>query len=249
MIGIPKAFASSSAVMPARTCADALRGKDWTRLVRREKYEVRTELRRRPDNVKDVKVMEHDFTNLRLRSEDVAEFAYAPVACKKAYRMVVVRKNITVEKGLCRLIDEIRYFFYITNDLETPAEDIVFLANGRCNQENLLEQLKNGVQAMRMPVDNLLSNWAYMVMASLAWTLKAWFALLLPEGGRWAELHHREKLAVLRMEFKTFLNVIMRVPAQVVRTGRRVVFRLLSWNPWQHVFLRGVDQLHGCLRC
>ncbi|MGH7165189.1 MAG: IS1380 family transposase [Nitrospiraceae bacterium] len=229
--------------------ADALRGKDWTRLVRREKYEVRTELRRRPDNVKEVKVIEHDFTNLRLRSEDVAEFWYTPVACKKSYRMVVVRKNITVEKGGCRLFDEIRYFFYITNDRKMPAEEIVFLANGRCNQENLLEQLKNGVQAMRMPVDNLLSNWAYMVMASLAWTLKAWFALLLPEGGRWAVEHGREKLALLKMEFKTFLNAIMRVPAQVVRTGRRVVFRLLSWNPWQHVFLRGMDQLHGRLQC
>lgn len=229
--------------------ADALRGKDWTRLVRREKYEVRTELRRRPDNVKDVKVIEHDFTDLRLRSEDVAEFAYTPVACKKTYRMVVVRKNITVEQGGCRLFDEIRYFFYITNDRKTPAEEIVFLANGRCNQENLLEQLKNGVQAMRMPVDNLLSNWAYMVMASLAWTLKAWFALLLPEGGRWAVEHGREKLAVLRMEFKTFLNAFMRVPAQIIRTGRRVIFRLLSWNPWQHVFLRGVEQLHGRLQC
>jgi hypothetical protein len=229
--------------------ADALHGKDWTRLVRREKYEVRTELRRRPDNVKEVKVIEHDFTNLRLRSEDVAEFEYAPMACKKSYRMVVVRKNITVEKGARRLIDEIRYFFYITNDLKTPAEEIVFLANGRCNQENLLEQLKNGVQAMRMPVDNLLSNWAYMVMASLAWTLKAWFALLLPEGGRWAAEREREKLALLKMEFRSFLNAIIRVPAQVVRSGRRLVFRLLSWNPWQQVFLRGVDQLHGRLMC
>jgi hypothetical protein len=229
--------------------ADALRGRDWTRLVRREKYEVRTELRRRPDNVKDVKVIEHDFTNLRLRSEDVAEFEYKPAVCRQTYRMVVVRKNITVEKGAWRLFDEIRYFFYITNDWKAPAEEIVFLANERCNQENLLEQLKNGVQAMRMPVDNLLSNWAYMVMASLAWTLKAWFALLLPENGRWAVEHGREKTALLKMEFRTFLNAIMRVPAQVARTGRRVVFKLLSWNPWQHVFLRGVDQLHGRLQC
>ena len=229
--------------------AEALPGKAWTRLVRRDKYEVKTEPRRSPENVKDIKVIEHNFQNLRLRSEDVAEFDYKPVACKKAYRMVVVRKNITVEQGAQRLFDEIRYFFYLTNDRKTSAAEIVFLANERCNQENLLSQLKNGVQAMQMPVDTLLSNWAYMVMGSLAWTLKAWFALLLPEGGRWAERHGREKLAVLRMEFKTFLNAFMRVPAQVVRTGRRIAFRLLSWNPWQHVFLRGVDQLHGRLQC
>jgi Transposase DDE domain group 1 len=229
--------------------ADNLRRKDWSRLVRRAKYEVRTELRRRSDNVKEVKIIEHDFQNLRLRSEDVAEFAYTPAACKKTYRVVVVRKNITVEQGGSRLFDEIRYFFYITNDFKTFADEIVFLANGRCNQENLLEQLKNGVRAMRMPVDNLFSNWAYMVMASLAWTMKAWFALLLPEKGRWAAEHAREKLTVLRMEFKTFLNAFMRVPAQVVKTGRRVVFRLLCWNPWQHVFLRAVDQLHSMQRC
>jgi hypothetical protein len=228
---------------------ESLPGKAWTRLVRRDKYEVKTELRRRPDNVKDVKVIEHDFENLRLRSEDVAEFAYKPTASKTIFRMVVVRKNITVEQGGQRLFDEIRYFFYLTNDWNVPAEEIVFLANGRCNQENLLEQLKNGIQAMRMPVDTLLSNWAHMVMSSLAWTLKAWFALLLPEGGRWAERHGREKRAVLRMEFKTFLNAFMRVPAQVIRTGRKIVFRLLSWNPWQHVFLRGVDQLHGRMLC
>jgi len=229
--------------------AEALPCKAWTRLVRPDKYEVATELRRRPENVKDIRVIEREFESLRLRSEDVAEFAYAPTACQRSYRVVVVRKNISVEKGAARLFDEIRYFFYITNDRKTAAPEIVFSANRRCNQENLLEQLKNGVQAMRMPVDTLLSNWAYMVMASVAWTLKAWFALLLPEGGRWAASHEREKRTVLRMEFRSFLNAFVRVPAQVVRTGRRVVFRLLSWNPWQHVFLRGVDQLHGRMQC
>lgn len=229
--------------------AERLPGKAWTRLVRRAKYEVATELRRRPDNVKDVKVIERAFESLRLRSEDVAEFSHTPTASRTTYRMVVVRKNISVEQGAQRLFDQIRYFFYLTNDWTTPAAQIVFLANGRCNQENLLEQLKNGIQAMRMPVDTLLSNWAYMVMTSLAWTLKAWFALLMPEGGRWAERYAREKRAVLRMEFRTFLNAFLRVPAQVIRTGRKIVFRLLSWNPWQPVFLRGVDQLQGRLLC
>ena len=88
-----------------------------------------------------------------------------------------------------------------------------------------------------------------MVMAALAWTLKAWFALRLPETGRWATRYAAEKAAVLRMEFKAFLQAFMRIPVQVVRTSRRLVFRLLAWNPWQHIFLRGVDQLHGPLRC
>ena len=230
--------------------AEGLSRENWARLVRPERHPARPErMRRHRGNVKDVKVIERGFEHLRLRSEDVAEFAYRPTACERTYRVVVVRKNITREQGGLRLFDEIRYFFYITNDRKQSAAEIVLLANGRCNQENLVEQLKNGVQATRMPVDNLLSNWAYMLMASLAWTLKAWFALLLPEGGRWGAAHAREKLAVLRMDFRTFLNSFMRVPALVVRTGRRVVFRLLSWNPWQHVFLRGVDQFAGQLRC
>ena len=228
--------------------ADALPARTWTRLKRRPAYTVQTEQRQRPVNVKEAIIVEREFTNLRLEAEAVAEFAYQPVACATPYRMVVVRKNISVEQGDQRLFDEIRYFFYLTNDDETPAADVVFLANDRCNQENLIDQLKHGVGAMGMPVDTLVSNWAYMVMAALAWTLKAWFALLLPETGRWATRYAAEKATVLRMEFKTFLTAFMRIPVQVVRTSRRLVFRLLAWNPWQHVLLRGLDQLHGTLR-
>ena len=136
-----------------------------------------------------------------------------------------------------------------TNDRTASAGEIVRLANQRCNQEKLIEQLKNGARALEVPVDNLVSNWAYMVMASLAWTLKAWFALGLPETGRWAQKHKAEKQAVLTMGFKRFLHGFMLVPCQIVRQARRIVYRLLAWNPWQHVFLRGVDMLHRPLRC
>ncbi len=126
----------------------------------------------------------------------------------------------------------------------------MFWANDRCNQSRragIIEQLKNGARAMSAaggPVDNLISNWAYMVMASVAWTLKAWFALSLPETGRWAAKYKSEKQAVLKMEFKKFLNAVMRAPCQLLRTGRRMVYRRLGCNPWQHVFLRGVEALH-----
>jgi hypothetical protein len=229
--------------------ADALPARVWRRLVRRPSYEVQTEPRQRPANVKAGIIVEREFKNLRLEAEAVAEFAYQPVACTKPYRMVVVRKNISVEHGDQRLFDEIRYFFYLTNDHETAAADIVFLANDRGNQENLIDQLKHGVGAIRMPVDTLLSNWAYMVMAALAWSLKAWFALRLPATGRWAARYVAENATVLRMEFKAFLHAFMLIPVQVVRTSRRIVFRLLAWNPWQAVFLRGFDQWRQPLRC
>lgn len=229
--------------------ADALLPRAWTPLVRRPPYTVQTAPRQRPVNVKEAIIVAREFKNLRLEAEAVAEFAYHPVACATPYRMVVVRKNISVEQGDQRLFDQIRYFFYLTNDHETPAAEIVFLANDRCHQENLIDQLKHGVGATRMPVDTLLSNWAYMVMTALAWTLKAWFALRLPETGRWATRYAAEKAAVLRMEFKAFLHAFMLIPVQVVRTSRRLVFRLLAWNPWQVVFLRGFDACRTPLRC
>jgi hypothetical protein len=218
-------------------------------LERPAKYTVKTEPRERPENVKEKIVREREFQNIRLQAETVATFAYRPGKCKTTYRIVVVRKNLSIEKGEAVLFDDVRHRFYITNDWKAPASEIVFLANDRCNQENLIAQLKGGVRAMSMPVDTLVGNWAYMVMASLAWTLKAWSALALPETGRWADQHKKEKLAVLKMEFHTFLNAFMRVPCQLIRTSRKLIFRLLSWNPWQHVFLRLVDVLHQRRLC
>ena len=194
-------------------------------------------------NVKEQVVRDRGFRNLRLVSEDVAEFDYKPGACRRPYRVIAVRKNISVERGEWALFDDLRYFFYITNDLETSADELVLLANDRCAQEQLIDQLKNGVHAMRMPVGTLVSNWAYMVMASLAWTLKAWFALVLPEDGRRGEQYAAEKRAVLKMEFRTFQHAFIAMPCQIIRTGRRIVYRLLAWNPWQRVFLRGVTVL------
>jgi hypothetical protein len=215
----------------------------WKPLPRPAKYEVHTEPRQRPENVKERIVQERGYKNVHLQSEQVAEFDYRPTKCGKTYRIVVLRKNLSVEQGPQRLFDEIRYFFYLTNDRTSSAAEIVHHANKRCNQENLIEQLKNGVQAMRMPVDTLVSNWAYMVMASLAWTLKAWFALLLPAEGRWAAKYTAEKQSVLTLEFKRFRRAFIELPCQIIKTGRRLVYRLLSWNRWLPVFFRGWQAL------
>lgn len=95
------------------------------------------------------------------------------------------------------------------------------------------------------PVDNLLSNWAYMVMTGLAWNLKAWWALWLPEEGRWREKHQAEKDRVLRMEFRTFLHAFVKIPCQVIRSGRKLIYRVLSYNSNVPVLFR----LAAALRC
>jgi len=224
--------------------ADDLPSDAWKPLQRPARYQVKTQARGRRERVKDKIVQERAFKSIRLEGEDVAEFSYRPVACQKTYRMVVIRKNLAVRKGEQRLFDDYRYFFYLTNDWESSSAEIVFRANDRCNQENLHAQLKGGVRALQAPLDTLESNWAYMVMVSLAWNLKAWWALWPQESpGRWTERHRQEKQMVLGMEFKRFVNTFMLLPCQIVRTGRRLIYRLLNWNCWQGLFFRTLDQL------
>ena len=59
---------------------------------------------------------------IHLLEEMVAEFDYRPVACRKSYRVVVLRKRLGTDQGQLRLFEEYRYFFYITNDRTTPAD-------------------------------------------------------------------------------------------------------------------------------
>jgi len=216
--------------------ADSLPESGWERLERPARYEVKTEPRQRPENIKDQVVKEREFKNIRLQSEQVTEFDYRPTHCRKTYRMVVVRKNLTVEKGQSWLFDDIRYFFYITNDQEMSPQDIVLFANDRCNQENVIGQLKSGVNALRMLSDGLVSNWAYMVIAALAWNLKAWYGLVtcVPAVRR----------DILRMEFKRFLASFIQIPCQIVATGRRLVFRILTYSRHLKAFLDTFDHIH-----
>jgi hypothetical protein len=232
-----------------KALADALPAEAYSFLERPPRYQIKTAPRQRPERVKAEIVKQRRFETIHVLEEMVAEFDYKPVACKKSYRVIVVRKRLGIDKGSVRVREEVRYFFYITNDRSTPPDQIVFEANGRCNQENLVAQLKSGVNALATPVDNLVSNWAYMVMASLAWSLKAWAALLLPEEPRHAQEHRAEKRTLLRMEFATFRAALIEMPCQIVRSGRRLIYRLLSWTPWQGAFLRLVERLNACWLC
>jgi hypothetical protein len=232
--------------------ADDLPQSVFKLLNRPAKYEVRTKTRKRPERVKQQVVDERGFKDIRLDEEWVGETTYQPVACKRAYRLVIVQKNLKVrEQGQLQLLDDYRYFFYITNDWDSTPEEIVFKANDRCQQENILAQL-NSVRALHAPLDNLLSNNAYMLITSLAWNLKAWLALSVPEPcGFGKDKQAKQKRGLLTMEFRTFVNSLMRVPAQVLRTGRRLVVRLLAWNEWQPVFIKLAERLsgHQPLRC
>jgi hypothetical protein len=215
--------------------AEGIDSRRWRVLRRREKEPLSGKRRKRPRNFKEQIVVEKGYRNIRLVREHVSEFSYRPTKCKRPYRVIVLRKSLSVEEGQVKLWDDVRYFFYITNRSDLSAAEVVWLCNERCNQENLIEQLKNGLNALRMPVDSLVSNWSYMVMASLAWTLKAWFALLVRK--------HEQRDELLRMEFRRFLNGIVKIPVQIINAGHRIVYRILGYNQWVYTFMETFDKV------
>src|SRR5262245_30124282 len=201
--------------------AQRLPGRIWAELRRPPRYTVATEPRQRPADVKGAVVRRRGFRNVRLVREEVAEFDYRPGACAEEHLVVVLRKQLAWERHGEVIEEETRYFFYITNRWSWTCAEVVAFANDRGNQENLIEQLKNGVRALRAPSNTLESNWAYLVIGALAWNLKAWLALVQPRSGYGPRL--------LAMEFRAFLEEVVLLPCQVVVTGRCLVYRLLQW--------------------
>ena len=89
--------------------------------------------------------------------------------------------------------------------------------------------------ALRLPSNTLEANWAYMVVGALAWSIKAWLALLQPR--------QEQRQALLVMEFKQFRQGWLSLTCQVIRSGRRVIYRLLQYNDWVPVLLRTAERL------
>jgi hypothetical protein len=216
---------------------------DSSELVRKAKGAFSTTRAKQP-RIKEEIVKERGYLNKRLLAEDTIEFDYKPHRAKKSYRIIVLRKWIVEERGQRVLGEDFRYFFYITNDRSLSQAQVIAESNGRCgDQENLIEQLKNGARALHAPVNTLNANWAYMVIAAVAWSLKVWFGLLIPVSPRQRDQHEAQRDAVVRMDFRTFVQRFVLIPAQIVRTGRRLVYRLLAWRPDLPVFFRLLDAL------
>jgi len=218
--------------------AENIASEAWKLLPRPPKYDPRTPNRRRPTNVKELVVAKRGYKNQRLAGEWVTEVAYRPTDCKHTYRLVIVYKELEVtEQG--RLFDDGKYFFYLTNESKRKLKtaEVVYESNARCDQENILAQL-NQCRALHAPVDNLESNWAFMVMTALSWSLKAWIGLSVPVSNRWKDRHQRDRREVQRMEFKRFIDQFVRLPAQIIRGGRQLTVRLLGWNESLEVFNR-----------
>jgi len=152
----------------------------------------------------------------------VTSFPYRPGHCHKTYRLIVLRKHLHRRQGGQLLGEESRYFFYITNDSSQADDQLVRFYDQRADQENTIAQLKSGLPAFHAPTHCFLANWAYMVIAALAWNLKAWYGLLLEEPALQQQ--------VLRMEFKQFLQRFIHFPCQLIRQGRYLIYRIVHFT-------------------
>ena len=202
---------------------------------------------------KEAIVVQNKYLNKKLAAERIAEFDYQPTKCDRTYRVVVLHKEVHLKRGQLRLFDkeEPTYFFYITNATKSSksTRQVVVDANARCNQENNIAQLKQC--ALSAPLNDLTSNWAYMVIASLAWNLKIWSGLLItPSGtGKQKEEQAAIKNKLIGMDFTTFRDRVLMVPAQIIRRSRTLVYRLLSYRPSVDWLLLIDRHVHRPLRC
>jgi hypothetical protein len=223
--------------------AENLHPDDYAELVRKARgaFTSRPATRAKQPRIKEEIVKERGYLNKRLVAEDTAEFEHKPTRANKTYRIVALRKYIVEERGQRTFSEDFRFFFYVTNDRTLTQAEVIAESNARCNQENLIEQLKNGVRALHAPVNTLNANWAYMVIASLAWTLKVWAGLLLSASQSSRCTYEAEREELVRMDFRTFVQRFIMIPAQIVRSGRRTIYRLLAWRPDLSTFFRLLD--------
>ncbi|GAA4468087.1 hypothetical protein GCM10023156_58820 [Novipirellula rosea] len=234
--------------------ADNLDESAWKTLRRRRSEKKPPEKpRAKRLRLKEQIVVENGYLNKRLAGERIAEFDYQPGKCNRTYRVVMLHKEVHLTRGQMRLFDkeEPVYFFYITNAAKKakPARQVVIDANARCNQENNISQLKQC--ALCAPLNDLRSNWAYMVIASLAWNLKVWAGLMIKPSGTSEQRLEQAKMKskVIAMDFTTFRDRILMIPAQIIRRSRSLLYRLLSYRPSVDVLLLIESNIRRPLRC
>ncbi len=193
--------------------------------------------RRKRKRVRASQARQRGYKTLATTRQWVAEFEYTlPRSAKsndagvagRTYRVVVKRQQVDIREGQEYLFTEYRDRFVITDIPPShmdPAEVFCF-AYGRCDQENIIEQFKNGIAAMRMPTGELLANGAFLMAGQLAWCLRSWLsALALPkETTRW--------------EWKWFRQAFVYIAAKITHSGRQAKVYLAGSHRFvQHVIV------------
>jgi hypothetical protein len=187
--------------------------------------------RKRGRNVRRRTARARGKRDLKLERQWLAEVEYRPARSQRSYRLVIRRQRIE-ESNQGELFETWRYRFVISNmSKRHSAEDVVKLTYQRCDQENIIEQLQNGVAAMAMPTGGFLANGAYLICARVAHNLKSWLAqIALPkESVRW--------------EWKRFRQSFVIIAARVVRHAGGVMVRIARSHRFADAICRGIVRL------
>jgi hypothetical protein len=193
--------------------------------------------RRKRRRLRPKRARQRGYKTLTTTRQWVAEFNYtiprsgpsvAAGVAGNTYRVVVKRQRVEVSEGQQQLFTEYRYRFVIANipPGEMDAGEVICFAYGRCDQENIIEQFKNGIASLRMPTGELLANAAFLMAGQLAWCLRAWLSLLaLPkETTRW--------------EWKWFRQAFVYIAAKITHHARRAVVYLSGAHRFvEHVLI------------
>lgn len=199
---------------------------------RRERPIPAAKRRKRRPNRRRQLALARQKRDLKLCKQWVTEIPYKPVRSKTTFRLVIRRQLIEEHDQTGRLFDLWRYRYVITNLKDRRATEIIDLTYQRCDQEKVIEQLQNGISAMRMPTGSLLANSAYLGCARLAHNMKSWICqlALTPETVRWS--------------WKRFRMAFVFVAAKVVKGARQIRVRLAS----AHRFLGDILKAHRRLQ-
>lgn len=200
------------------TTAAAMEEDDWQRYTPPARRRPAPATRRRKGvDERNLKALRRGYNRRVKKDQWVSETIVAGQRGEPDYRLIIVRELLQDQTpvGADVLLFELYEFRYIVTNLPATCStsEVVDLVYDRSDQENIIEQLKNGIEMWAMPTREFAANSAYLEIGRLAWSLGKWLALLaLP-------------LEVFRWEWKRFRRAFLYVPAAVITQARQVRVR------------------------
>jgi hypothetical protein len=182
---------------------------------------------------------------LKYRSLDreyaVAEFWHRGATWKRARRMIAIRRRLDPKEPKrgkqLRLLEAEGYSFQvIVTNLTAPSEEVWRFYNQRCNVENLIKEGRLGFSMDEVCSHHYAANALHNWLALLAGNLLGWF------GEQVLAWQQRHSVAALREK-------LLRIPARLIRTGRRWVLRLSAHYPHLQLFLQAHQRLRQVSAC
>lgn len=138
------------------------------------------------DSIKEIKDDEWQILSKR---EKIAEFIHTMTGTDNAFRMIVIKKDITPtlptlegyigEEVMMQYQDEI-YYCIATNDNDLSSQEIIKLHRQRGEtSENKIKELKNGFNMSYLPTSNTQANAFYFAIGTLSYNLFLLFKQIL----------------------------------------------------------------------